>query len=116
MLNTRGASCGLFLYYGRMISREEVEGLARLARLALQPEEVASLQQDMESILGYVGQLSNVTPLAVDEAAPVVHNVMRADEPHAVPEHEGSHERILAAFPEREGDYLSVRTIIQKDA
>jgi aspartyl-tRNA(Asn)/glutamyl-tRNA(Gln) amidotransferase subunit C len=99
-----------------MISKEEVEGLAALARLDLAPEEVASLQTDISNILDYVGQVSAVSIDNKDAAPPVVHNVLRADEPRAVGDTvAGKEESVRAAFPKREGQYNVVRKIIQKD-
>ncbi len=99
-----------------MISREEIQHLAQLARLELSDEEVASLQKDISHILDYVGQVSAVS---IQDAVPevgVVRNVMRADLPRT--EHDllsDKREALLAALPKREDDYAVVRKIIQKD-
>lgn len=99
-----------------MISKEEVQKLAELARLEVSDSEVMLLQKDMSNILDYVGQvaavsLDNTTPLPGTN-----HNVLRDD----VPRSEGDllnnkREALLAALPKREGDYNVVRKIIQKD-
>jgi aspartyl-tRNA(Asn)/glutamyl-tRNA(Gln) amidotransferase subunit C len=65
------------------LSEEEVRHVALLARLALSDEEVASLQTDLNSILGYIDQLqkldlADVDPM--DHPIPTV-NVTRPDEP-----------------------------------
>lgn len=106
-----------------MISKEEVEGLAQLARLKLAEGEVESLQKDISGILDYVGQASAAKPqgdtsLQSGEESPfgLNRNVLRADTPY--PEGAmmlGKREALLKAFPKREGDYLVVRKIIQKD-
>ncbi len=54
------------------ISRAEVEHVSRLARLALDDQEIASLQEDMDQILGYVEQLNQ---LETQEITPTAHAV-----------------------------------------
>lgn len=58
------------------ISRSEVEHVARLARLALEPAELATLTGDMDAILGYVGQLNR---LDTDGIVPTAHAVPMAN-------------------------------------
>ncbi|HVZ75808.1 MAG TPA: Asp-tRNA(Asn)/Glu-tRNA(Gln) amidotransferase subunit GatC [Candidatus Paceibacterota bacterium] len=98
-----------------MISKEEIDGLAELARLTLAEEERANLQKDISNILEYVGQVSGV-PAAEAGAVPQNHNVMRADAPRTEGDTLlGKEEALRAAFPKREGAYNVVRKIIQKD-
>ncbi len=40
-----------------MISKEDIEGLAKLARIQLKDSEVLSLQADVSNILEYVGHI-----------------------------------------------------------
>src|SRR5258708_1627406 len=102
-----------------MISKEEVQNLATLARLELSSTEVESLQKDISNILEYVGQVSAVS--LKDGALPQVpfnqpHNVLRNDAPRDAGDvMAGKEEKIKEAFPKREGDYNVVRKIIQKD-
>jgi aspartyl-tRNA(Asn)/glutamyl-tRNA(Gln) amidotransferase subunit C len=102
-----------------MISNEEVQNLAALARLELTAGEVLSLQKDISNILDYVGQVSAVS---IDsEASPKVtssklRNVLREDRPRdAADPMAGKEEQIKEAFPKREGQFNVVRKIIQKD-
>jgi aspartyl-tRNA(Asn)/glutamyl-tRNA(Gln) amidotransferase subunit C len=65
------------------ITREEVEHVARLARLALTDDEVDALTVDLGAILDHAAEVSaldtaNVPPTA--HPLPLV-NVLRADEP-----------------------------------
>jgi len=97
-----------------MISKEEVQKLAELARLQVSDAETEALQKDISKILDYVGQVA-----AASEAAyirPEHRNAMRPD----TLREEGDlmankREAILAQLPKREGDYNVVRKIIQKD-
>ncbi|HVV38929.1 MAG TPA: Asp-tRNA(Asn)/Glu-tRNA(Gln) amidotransferase subunit GatC [Candidatus Paceibacterota bacterium] len=109
-----------------MISREEIQNLAQLARLKLSEEEAVSLQKDISSILDYVGQLSGDKtvsanhPLSSCRAADTVlsptHNVMREDMPRLGGDPlAGKEESVQAAFPKQESGYNVVRKIIQKD-
>ncbi len=98
-----------------MISREEVENLAELARLELSEGEIVSLQKDISDILDYVGQISTVSAGEVKDPG-LNRNVLRADLPRAADDvFAGKREALLAALPKREGDFVLVRKIIQKD-
>ncbi|SHJ27861.1 aspartyl/glutamyl-tRNA(Asn/Gln) amidotransferase subunit C [Malonomonas rubra DSM 5091] len=64
------------------ISREEVEHVARLARLALQPEELEAMTGQMDAILGYVDKLNELDTEGIEPTAHAVpmENAFRADE------------------------------------
>ncbi len=99
-----------------MITKEEIQKLAELARIQLTDSEISSLQSDVSNILEYVGQISGPGSVGDEKIAPQHHNVMRDDIPHS----EGSalggkREALLKALPRRSGDYAVVRKIIQKD-
>ncbi|HUD03140.1 MAG TPA: Asp-tRNA(Asn)/Glu-tRNA(Gln) amidotransferase subunit GatC [Candidatus Paceibacterota bacterium] len=99
-----------------MISKEEVEQLAALARLEVTPREVESLQKDISNILGYVGQVAAVSVDSKEPEVPLVHNVLRNDVPRAAGDTmAGKEAELVAAFPKREGTFNVVRKIIQKD-
>lgn len=105
-----------------MLTIEDINNLARLARIELSTEEKIKLQKDMESILNYVGQLSQVStealPMGLADVAgepigkaSVLVNVMRED---AVTTETGEYkDAILANAPKREGDYFSVKAIFE---
>jgi aspartyl/glutamyl-tRNA(Asn/Gln) amidotransferase C subunit len=107
-----------------MISKEEIEQLATLARLEVTPTEVTSLQKDISNILGYVGQVAAVslqgdafTP-GLSKASPLTqpYNVLRNDVPRAAGDTmAGKEAELVAAFPKHEGTFNIVRKIIQKD-
>jgi len=99
-----------------MISKEEVQNLAGLARLELSEEEVTALQKDISNILEYVGQVSAVSTGEAGQEVGGTYNVLRADTPRGEedPLH-NTREQLLEALPKREGDYNVVRKIIQKD-
>lgn len=66
-----------------MISRREVEHVARLARLRFDEEELARLQPELAQIIDYVQQLSelDLSGLQATSHAVALKNVLRPDEP-----------------------------------
>lgn len=99
-----------------MISREEIQNLAGLARLELNEGEIMALQEDISNILAYVGQVAAVTSGKEEKEPGLNRNVMRADVPRAENDLlSGKREKLLGTLPKREGDYAVVRKIIQKD-
>lgn len=92
-----------------MASAEEVRKLAELARIRVPEERLPKLVEEFDHILGYVGQLNELT---VDKGEPLLpyENIMRKDgEPHE----KGLWTKKLAEqFPEREGNSLSVKQIV----
>jgi len=66
-----------------MISRQEVEHVARLARLHFEEEELLRLQSELGRIIGYVEQLAelDLSGLETTSHAVALKNVMRPDEP-----------------------------------
>lgn len=97
-----------------MISKEEIQNLAELARLELGEGEIAGLQKDISNILDYIGQIAAVSGEA-QVPIPLVRNVMREDTPHEGDLLQDKQEALRYAFPKREGDYVVVRKILQKD-
>lgn len=99
-----------------MISKEDIEGLATLARIDLSDAEKESLGKDVSSILDYVGQVAAVSGDVAGPVAPAHHNIMRADTPREEGDQlAGKEEAIRAAFPRGEKGYNVVRKILQKD-
>lgn len=104
------------VYIAAMISREEIEHLATLARIELREGEVESLQKDISDILAYVGQIESVVGGAAEPVLPLHHNVLRADTLRADDDQlAGKEEAVRAAFPKEQNGYNVVRKIIQKD-
>jgi aspartyl-tRNA(Asn)/glutamyl-tRNA(Gln) amidotransferase subunit C len=64
------------------ITLDEVEHVARLARLALDAEEKERMRRQLDAILGYVEQLRRVDTEGIEPTAHVLPlvNVMRDDE------------------------------------
>ena len=94
-----------------MISREEVQHVARLARLALTDEELERMRQQLDAILAYIDKLRELDVEGVEptsHAVPLV-NVMRDDD--IAPSL--SQEAALANAPDRAGELFRVPRIIE---
>lgn len=95
-----------------MIERKDIEKLAELARIKVPEAELDRLGNEIDSILGYVGQLSEVAAAEPDEKSRIgtVRNVLREDtDPH---EPGKFSEALLSAAPRREGAYFKVKKIL----
>ena len=98
-----------------MLSKEEIQNLAQLARLELKDNDIEQLQKDIPDILAYVGQISEVQATAEGRVKPAHYNVLREDVPRAEDDLlAGKEEAILAELPRREGNYAVVRKILDK--
>jgi aspartyl-tRNA(Asn)/glutamyl-tRNA(Gln) amidotransferase subunit C len=93
------------------LTPEQVDHIARLARLELHPEEKEEFTRQLSSILEYVGTLSAVETEGIEPMAHSmpVRNVFGADEPSACPPE--TRDALLGEFPEREGDMLKVKAV-----
>jgi aspartyl-tRNA(Asn)/glutamyl-tRNA(Gln) amidotransferase subunit C len=94
-----------------VITPEDVQHVARLARLALTEAEQARLREELDAILAYVDALRALDTEGVEPTAhvlPVV-NAMRDDEPRpCLPA-----ETMLANAPDRSGAFFRVPRIIE---
>jgi aspartyl-tRNA(Asn)/glutamyl-tRNA(Gln) amidotransferase subunit C len=95
-----------------MISREDVEHVALLARLGLSEDEAARMQEQLSRILAAVAALREVDTSAVGPTAQVIEleNVMRADEPRP-PLEPGA---VLANAPLAEEPFVRVPTVLEE--
>ena len=95
-----------------MISRSDVEHVAKLARLGLTEEEIDRLVGQLSRILEAVSKLSEVDTSAVGPTAQVIalENVMRDD----VARPGISREAALAEAPLREGPLLRVPVVLEE--
>jgi len=97
-----------------MVTVQELEHLAQLARIKLSEDDKKSLVKEFDSILGYVDQIKKAK-VEIDAEGRVgsVKNVTRPDEPHPVSAED--RERLLKEVPQREGDFIAVKKIIAQD-
>lgn len=93
------------------IDREQVQHVAKLARLALTPEETERFAEQLSEILSYVEKLNEIDTSGVEPTSHVLSlsNVLRED--RARPSL--STDQALANAPEREGAFFRVPKIIE---
>jgi len=94
-----------------MISKEEVQHVARLARLHLSDEELERMREQLDAILAYVDKLRELDVEGVEptsHAVPLV-NVMRDDAVTPCL----SQDAALANAPDRAGEFFRVPRIIE---
>ncbi len=92
------------------ISKEEVEHVARLARLRLTEEEKEKFGRQLNRILEYVEKLNELDTENVESASQVIplQNVLREDEVKpSLPV-----EDVLSNAPDKKGNYFKVPRII----
>lgn len=92
---------------------DDVKRLAQLARVDVAAEDLDRFAAEFDSILAYVGKLDELTLSDGDTNQSLVRNVLRADE--GAYETGTWTERIVAQFPAKEGNSLSVKKIINHD-
>lgn len=93
-----------------MLSREQVEHVALLARLELKEEEIEMYRQQLGKILEYIEKLNELDTTDVPPTAHVLplKNVYRED---VVGEHMDP-EKVLRNAPDREENYFKVPRIL----
>ena len=93
------------------LSPEQVQHIARLARVGLSDEDIERFGEQLSVILDYFERLRQVDTEGVPPTAHTLplHNVWReGDEP----EPPLDQEEVLANAPVREGDYFRVKVIL----
>lgn len=107
-----------------MITKEEVQHIAKLARLGLTKKEIEKFQNELSSILDYVEKLKEVDVLKVEPTSHSikpkriksyvpgkVENVNREDKESE--KGETKSEKLLNLAPETKKGYLKVKSILQ---
>jgi len=96
-----------------IITKKDVEYVARLARLELSDEEKETFAGQLASILSYAGQLDKLDTSRVPPTShvPGLANVTRKDEAVCSPDE--LRERLLSNAPGREDNYFKVKKVIE---
>jgi aspartyl-tRNA(Asn)/glutamyl-tRNA(Gln) amidotransferase subunit C len=94
------------------LSREEVEHVARLARLAVTESEIEVFQKQLSDILNYIGKLNELETGDVEPTSHVldIRNVFREDEVRPGL----TTEQALSGAPEPSDGYFRVPKIIEE--
>jgi aspartyl-tRNA(Asn)/glutamyl-tRNA(Gln) amidotransferase subunit C len=95
-----------------MLEKEQVEKIAKLARLGLEEKEKSKMQKDLSSILGFVEQLNKVETFDIEPMSHSVglKNAMRPD--LSQKRDKSQTEKFLALAPERQKDFYKVKQIL----
>ena len=93
------------------ITQSDVQHLAQLSNLQLTPDEVVSLQGDLQNIIGYVQLLDELDTSGVEPTYQVtdLQNVWRAD---VVDNYGINKDVLLALAPEKEADQIKVPKVL----
>lgn len=90
-----------------MITEQDIEKLAKLSRIAITDEEKAQFGKEIESILGYVGEIQEVSKNIESKPNFDVKNVVRDDividtDP----------KNLIESAPQSQGDFITVKKIL----
>lgn len=100
--------------YDATMTKEEILHLGTLSRISLSEAEAEKMKTEIDSILEYVGRVNElVSDGQLEKKVGPVHNVFREDV--VVSESESHLKALVQAFPEREGNYLKVKKILNPD-
>jgi aspartyl-tRNA(Asn)/glutamyl-tRNA(Gln) amidotransferase subunit C len=96
-----------------MLSKEETEHIAKLARLGLSETEIERYQKDLSSILDYIEKLNEVD---IEGIRPFTHpieifNVTRADV--AQPQQPELAKKLIELMPGQKDGYLKVKSVFE---
>ncbi|MEW6407369.1 MAG: Asp-tRNA(Asn)/Glu-tRNA(Gln) amidotransferase subunit GatC [Patescibacteria group bacterium] len=94
-----------------MITKSEVEHIAKLARIKISEEEKELYTKQLVKILDYVGELKEVN---TQDIAPTHHiiGVVNSGRQDKVKKFKGS-EKILSQAPKREGNFWKVKAVLE---
>lgn len=100
-----------------MISKEEVQHIAKLARIGLTEDEIKRFQKDLSSILDYFDSLKKVDVSKVEPTFYLAQSyiskgvkIMRKDKVEA--KEEGLVNKLVEAAPEREKRHIKTKPIL----
>ncbi len=91
-----------------MLTKQEIEHLASLAKLDLSEEEKDRYARDLSGIVEFVAALKEVDTDGVVPTSQVTGLVGQERADVVLPSSSATRERLLAAAPRREGDQISV--------
>ncbi len=95
----------------KKVTKDEIKKLANLSRIKLDDEEAESLRSELEKILGYVDQLSQVDTEGIEPTSQVTGlvNQMRPDEEE---DYGTTREDLLKNTPDQKDGYIKVRKVL----
>jgi len=96
-----------------MISREQVEHVAQLARLDLSEKEIEKMQKDLSSILDYIEKLQEVdiSGVEIEAASKNIEKIARKDV--ADPGSPEERKDLIGLMPEEKNKYLKIKKVFE---
>ncbi|MDP3880949.1 MAG: Asp-tRNA(Asn)/Glu-tRNA(Gln) amidotransferase subunit GatC [bacterium] len=96
------------------ITKNEVEHLAKLARIEIGDAEVESLQKDLDKILDYVDELKEVDTENLEGVAHVtgLSNIYREDEP--IDKDDQLRDAMMKNLPAQDRGFLKVKNVFKR--
>lgn len=103
-------SQAVFVYNLLMLTKDDVQKIATLARIGLTDQELERFTRDLSAVLDYVAELQSIDVEGVEEVSQVTGlvNVQRKDEAVVTEDRED----LLASAPETKDDYIKVKAIL----
>ncbi len=97
------------------VDKQTVEKIAKLSRIAISESEVEALVPELNNILGWVEQLSEVDCSGVDPMTAVIPNKLRLREDVVTDDEVGGgiKDKILANAPVKEHGFFAVPKVIE---
>ena len=92
-----------------MISKEEVQHIAKLARLELTEKEIVKMQKDLTAILDYFDLLKSAPKAKAEKPAFAEALSLRSDE--VLLKNPSVAQKIISAAPDKKDDYIRVKAI-----
>ena len=93
------------------ITLEEVQALARLAKITLSEEQAVRMQQEISAILGFVEQLNQVDTKGVEPTYQVT-GLMNVTRPDEIIDYKVTPEILLKNTPSRQDGSLKVKRVL----
>ena len=95
-----------------MIDKQQIEHIAKLARIELTEEEKEGFAKELSSVLDYVNQLNKVDTSKIEGISQVtgLENVIREDAGDKIRD---KRHKLLNEVPKRKGDYIQVPKILE---
>jgi len=95
-----------------MLTKKQVEHVAKLARLGLSNKEIRKFQRELSAILDFVEKLKQVKAAKVESTAQVtgLENVSRPDKGRAKSKQE--RKKIIDLVPQTKDGYVKVKAVL----
>ncbi|MCX6720607.1 MAG: Asp-tRNA(Asn)/Glu-tRNA(Gln) amidotransferase subunit GatC [Candidatus Staskawiczbacteria bacterium] len=94
-----------------MISKEEVQHIASLARLELSEQEIGKMQKDLTEILDYF-KLLNKAPTKISRRENLGGQAQNLRKDEVISQDREVVEKLVAAAPDKKDGYIKVKTIL----